>query len=122
MEVDLKLLKKVLRFLETPEGEKVTKMDHLAAIFGLPLDLFIGKCNDRRILDKVKINSIIIKSKMRDTWQFSDKPNLNLAAYRLLADREELDRLNGEASSKTMEKKDPLLEVLQPEKVWSDES
>lgn len=118
--VDTRLLNKVLKYLDSPEGEKVTKIDHLAAIFNLPVDLFMGKCNDRRVLDKLKIHSAIIKAKMRDTWQFGRNATLNLSAYKLLADSEEIERLNGESANKTLDKKDPLLEVLQPERIWNE--
>ena len=119
-EVDKVLKEKVIKFLETEEGEKVTTVDELSAYFNLSMTDFLLRCTDKQVMDLLEKNKAVLRAQMRRVWMFSKNATLNLSAYKLMAPQEELSRLNGETSEKTLKKKDPLLEVLDAEKVWND--
>jgi len=122
-EHDLELRKKIHDFLDTKAGMEYTTLGGLAAHFNLSMLQMFLKIGwpDKVILDNLERNKFRIKEKMRHVWRNSDKPNLNISAYRLEADEDELMRLSGESPrSKSLERKDPLLEVLKPEDVWND--
>lgn len=118
MAINKELVEKVLKFLETGDGELVTTVDELSAYFNLSQFDFLSQCQDKRVMDLLEKNKAVLRAKMRRVWMFSKNANLNLSAYKLMAPTEELARLNGEAADKTIKRKDPLLEVLDPEKVW----
>ena len=120
--VDSKLVQKMLDYLSTSRGERCTNFISLAAHFGFTGEYFLKNCMDQRLLDKMNVNRAILKEKMQHRWQNAiDKPQLQLSAYRLIADDEELVKLSGESpNSKNLERKDPLLEVLQADKVWTE--
>jgi hypothetical protein len=121
-EPDKKLLKEVRDFLTTRKGEKYTTLGGVAAHFDMSLTQMLCKIGcDPVIYAAIEKNKARIKEKMRQVWRMANKPNLQIAAYRLEADEEELNRLSGESpQSRGLERKDPLLEVLQADKVWSD--
>lgn len=121
-EPDYKLLKQLQDFLDTPKGRRVTTGAALAANFNMShTQMLLRVGSDPVIRDRLERNQAWIKQKMRETWRNSDKPNLNISAYRLEADEDELTRLSGDSPrSKSLERKDPLLEVLKPEEVWSN--
>ena len=118
--VDEKLKAKVIEFLGTVEGEKVTTVDELSAYFNLSQTDFLLNCTDKEVMDLLEKNKAVLRAQMRRTWIASKNATLNLSAYKLMAPQDELARLNGEASEKTLKRKDPLLEVLDPTKVWND--
>lgn len=120
--VDTQLVQKMLDYLSTSRGERCTNFISLAAHFGLTGGQFLKDCMDQRLLDKMNINRAILKEKMQRRWQDAiDKPQLQISAYRLVADDDELIKLSGDSpKNKNMERKDPLLEVLQADKVWAD--
>lgn len=119
--LDNKFISQVLDFLSTSRGERFTSLLGLAAHFNLTGAQFLEKAADKRIMDKLEINRAALKQKMNSNWIHSDKPQLQINAYRLMADNDELIRLSGD-SPKTheLEKKDPLLEILQVDKIWGN--
>ena len=123
--IDLKLKKEIRAFLDTKAGMEYTTLGGLAAHFNLSmLEMFLKiGWPDKVILDNLERNKFRIKEKMRHIWRNSNKPNLLISAYRLEADEDELIRLSGESpKAKSLERKDPLLEVLKPEDVWKDDA
>ena len=119
--VDQKLKAKVIEFLGTAQGEKVTTVDELSAYFNLSQTDFLLKCTDKEVMDLLEKNKAVLRASMRRSWMASKNATLNLSVYKLMATQDELSRLNGEASEKTIKRRDPLLEVLDPTKVWKDE-
>ena len=121
-EPDYKLLKQLRDYLNTKRGRRITTPGGLAAAFDMSHTEMLLKVGcDPVIRDRLERNSAAIKEAMRQVWRNSNKPNLNISAYRLEANEDELMRLSGESTkSKGLERKDPLLEVLKPEDVWND--
>ena len=122
---DLVLRKKIRDFLDTKAGMEYTTLGGLAAHFNLSMLQMFLKIGwpDKVILDNLERNKFRIKEKMRHVWRNSDKPNLNISAYRLEADEDELMRLSGDSpKAKGLERKDPLLEVLKPEDIWKEDA
>lgn len=121
-EPDFKLLKELRDYLNTTKGRRVTTLGGLSSQFDMsPTEMLSRVGPDPVIRDRLERNSARVKEQMRETWRNSDKPNLLISAYRLEADEDELIRLSGESpKSKSLERKDPLLEVLKPEEVWSN--
>lgn len=121
-EPDYKLLKQLRDYLNTKRGRRITTPGGLAAAFDMSHTEMLLKVGcDPVIRDRLERNSAAIKEVMRQVWRNSNKPNLNISAYRLEANEDELMRLSGESTkSKGLERKDPLLEVLKPEDVWND--
>lgn len=121
-EPDHKLLKQLRDYLNTKRGRRITTPGGLAAAFDMSHTEMLLKVGcDPVIRDRLERNSAAIKEVMRQVWRNSNKPNLNISAYRLEANEDELMRLSGESpKSKGLERKDPLLEVLKPEDVWND--
>lgn len=119
--VNKKLKAKVIKFLSTVDGEKVTTVDELSAYFNLSQTDFLLQCTDKEVMDLLEKNKAVLRASMRRTWMASKNATLNLSVYKLMAPQDELARLNGEATEKTIKRKDPLLEVLDAEKVWNEE-
>lgn len=119
--VNKKLKTKVIKFLSTVDGEKVTTVDELSAYFNLSQTDFLLQCTDKEVMDLLEKNKAVLRASMRRSWMASKNATLNLSVYKLMAPQDELARLNGEATEKTIKRKDPLLEVLDAEKVWNEE-
>lgn len=119
--VNKKLKTKVIKFLSTVDGEKVTTVDELSAYFNLSQTDFLLQCTDKEVMDLLEKNKAVLRASMRRSWMASKNATLNLSVYKLMAPQDELSRLNGEATEKTIKRKDPLLEVLDAEKVWNEE-
>lgn len=118
--VNLDLQRKVLKFLETAKGEKITTLEELAAYFNINFVDFMNKVACREIVDYLEKNKAVLKAKLRRKWMSSQNATLNLSVYKLMANGEELLRLSGEVTNKGIQKKDPLLEVLQADKIWAE--
>ena len=121
MAINKKLKQKALEFLGTVDGEKVTTVDELSAYFNLSMTDFLLQCTDKQVMDVLEKNKAVLRASMRRSWMASKNATLNLSVYKLMAPQDELSRLNGEATEKTIKRKDPLLEVLDAEKVWNEE-
>lgn len=117
---DKKLRCQILKFLATTKGEQITTLAGLAGHFGMTLTEMLTRVHVApEIHNLVEINKANLKEKMRKVWRNGNKPNLQLSAYRLMADEDELIRLSGDSpQSHQLERKDPLLEVLNPKEIW----
>lgn len=121
-EPNKKLRQRIRDFLKTKRGSEFTTLAGVAAHFDMSLtQMLLEVGSDAEIYASVEKNKAAVKEKMRQIWRKSDKPNLHISAYRLEADSDELTRLSGESpKSNTLERKDPLLEILQADKIWGD--
>lgn len=112
----------VIKFLNSKKGRGITTLAGLAAHYDLSLTQFLNDIQvSPTIYNLVERNKAEKKERMRQRWWMSNNSTLQIKLYQLLADDEEYSRLSGDKfSDKTKESKDPLLEVLDAEKVWSN--
>lgn len=103
----------------TKQGELITEPDQLAAHFELPLIEFIQKVYNKRIADCLQKNKANMKANLRTRWYCSGIMKAQENLYKLLASSDELQRLKGEGQVMETTGSDPLLEALNPQKIWS---
>lgn len=119
-----KIRHKAMLLLEnTKQGEYITEPDQLASYFEeLSFAEFMKFVYNKRIAHALQRNKASMKANLRTRWFMSRTVKAQEILYRLLATQDELSRLRGETQAVESSGSDPLLEVLKPQEIWSDES
>lgn len=110
---------------KTKEGEYITEPEQLASYFFEDVSFidFIQNVYNKKIASLLEINKINMKSNLRTRWFLSRQFKANETLYKLLANSDELQRLKGDGNNVEQSGSDPLLEAINPQKVWNqDES
>lgn len=110
---------------KTKEGEFITEPEQLAAFFHDEITFldFIQKVYNKKIASLLEFNRISMKANLRTRWFLSRQFKANETLYKLLANSDELQRLKGDGNTVEQSGSDPLLEAINPQKVWNkDES
>lgn len=115
---------KAVLLLQSKQGCYITEVYELASHFSdeISLQQFIQRVYNKRIADLLWENRTQLKSDLRKRWFASRQVKANELVYRLWADKEELARLDGKVNETQESGEDPLLKVLNPQDIWSDES
>lgn len=89
------LKEKALKIIHDEKQQPVF-IDELACLMGIPRQTFYAHKLDKidTIKEGLEQNKISKKSKMRRKWEESDNATLQIANYKLLGTKEELERLS----------------------------
>ena len=121
-----KIRQQCLKLLQnTKDGEYITEPEQLAAYFHEDITFidFIQNVYNKQIASLLEINKVNMKANLRTRWFLSRQFKANETLYKLLANSDELQRLKGDNNNNEQSGSDPLLEAINPQKVWNkDES
>lgn len=109
----------------TKDGEFITEPEQLAAFFSEEVSFleFIQYIYNKQIASLLELNKVNMKANLRTRWFLSRQFKANETLYKLLANSDELQRLKGDNNNTEQSGSDPLLEAVNPQKVWNkDES
>lgn len=105
----------------TKEGDYITEPDQLASYFeDVSFEEFLQKVYNKRIANYLQRNKARLKANLRQRWFMSNKGKVQETLYRLLANSDELLRLQGETKPIQSSGSDPLINAINPLKVWDD--
>ena len=110
---------------KTKDGEYITEPEQLAAYFFDDITFldFIQNVYNKKIASLLEYNKISMKANLRTRWFLSRQFKANETLYKLLANSDELQRLKGDGNTTEQSGSDPLLEAINPQRIWNkDES
>lgn len=89
------LAEKAIKIINDEKQQPVF-IDELACLMGIPRQTFYAHNLDKNdtIKDGLEQNKVLKKSKMRRKWEDSDNATLQIANYKLIGTKDELDRLS----------------------------
>lgn len=99
LKIEEKIYDKCLELLENDKNS-IRYIDELVAYLPICRTTFYDyfKLNSNKlniIKELIDNNKVKVKSDLRRKWETSDNATLQMGAYKLLANEDELDRLNG---------------------------
>lgn len=117
-----KIRLQAIQILEnTSSGDLITEPDELAACFDdISLIDFIQHVYNKRIANLLHRNKVMMKHNIKTRWFSSNKTKALENVFKLLANADELNRLNGESNAEQSSGSDPLLEALNPKEIWDE--
>lgn len=117
-----KIRLQAIQILEnTKSGELITEPDELAACFeDISFLDFIQNVYNKRIANLLHRNKVMMKQNIKTRWFSSNKTKALENVFKLLANADELTRLNGESNAEQSSGFDPLLEAINPKEIWDE--
>lgn len=117
-----KIRLQAIQILEnTKSGELITEPDELAACFDdISFLDFIQNVYNKRIANLLHRNKVMMKHNIKTRWFSSNKTKAMENVFKLLANSDELNRLNGESNAEQSSGSDPLLEAINPKEIWDE--
>ncbi len=82
--------------IEVLENQKVSNIEHLVSLMPFcKVTFYLHKLNElNSIKDLIDKNKVTKKAYLQSKWVNSDNATLQIAVYKLMANEDELDRLN----------------------------
>lgn len=117
-----KIRLQAIQILEnTKSGELITEPDELAACFeNISFLDFIQNVYNKRIANLLHRNKVMMKQNIKTRWFSSNKTKALENVFKLLANADELNRLNGESNAEQSSGSDPLLDAINPKEIWDE--